>query len=311
MSLAANVTAGRNNGRKRPKGYAAWSPRPAALALLSQVGEVLELYESHLPLTVRQIFYALVGGYGYEKSERAYRRLGDYLVRARRSRRIPFETIRDDGPVTYSPTWYADPESFLDDAAVRLRDYRRDRQAGQAHYLELWCETVGMAPQLARVAADYSVPVHSTGGFASLTAIHLIADRALQRNVPTIILHVGDYDPSGQSIFDTIVEDAAAFVLEDATLQTQRLSGVRVALTADQVEAFGLPTAPATTTDGRAGGWSGGTCQLEALPPDRLAALVVDAIRSRLDLDRVRRICELEERDRDELWRALPAGGAS
>jgi hypothetical protein len=183
--------------------------------LLDQVAAVLEEYEEQLPLTVRQIFYRLVGAYGFEKTEQAYGRLCQHLVRARRARLIPFEAIRDDGVASISSAFYGSPEDFWDDTGRRIRAYRRDRQTGQEEYLELWCEAAGMAPQLATVADTYSVPVFSAGGFASLTAVRQIAERALDRLVPTVILHVGDFDPSGESIFESMVEDARAFV--DAT----------------------------------------------------------------------------------------------
>ena len=80
------ATAGRNNGsRRRPKGYATWSPRKETRTILGQVDEVLREYRAHLPLTVRQIFYRLVGAFDYPKTEKAYNNLGDKLVRARRS----------------------------------------------------------------------------------------------------------------------------------------------------------------------------------------------------------------------------------
>ena len=65
--------------------------------LLGQVQAILVEYEDYLPLTVRQIFYRLVGAYGFEKTERAYERLGNHLVRARRAQIIRFDAIRDDG----------------------------------------------------------------------------------------------------------------------------------------------------------------------------------------------------------------------
>ena len=106
--------------------------------------------------------------------------------------------------------------------------------------LELWCEAAGMAPQLARVADIFSVPVFSTGGFASLTTVRQIADRALDRDVPTVLLHVGDYDPSGESIFELIAVDAAAFVEADRPIRTLELIPRRVALVAAQVAAYEL-----------------------------------------------------------------------
>src|SRR2546430_3008194 len=96
----SNITAGRNNGRKRPKGYAPWRPQGPSRAIIAWVEAVLDEYYDHLPLTVRQIFYRLVGAYGYDKTEAAYGRLAEKLVRARRARLIPFDSIRDDGVVT-------------------------------------------------------------------------------------------------------------------------------------------------------------------------------------------------------------------
>ena len=54
-------------------------------------------YGAYLPLTVRQIFYRLVGAHGYEKTEAAYERLGEKIARARRAGIIEFGAIRDDG----------------------------------------------------------------------------------------------------------------------------------------------------------------------------------------------------------------------
>jgi hypothetical protein len=48
-----------------------------------------------------------------------------------------------------------------------------------------------------------------------------IAARALGRDAPTILLHVGDLDPSGESIFEAMAADAAAFV-EAAPLHDPR-----------------------------------------------------------------------------------------
>ena len=65
--------------RTRVRGFALWSPHGATLQLLEQVRAVLVEYEDHLPLTIRQIFYRLVGAYNYEKTERAYARLCEHL----------------------------------------------------------------------------------------------------------------------------------------------------------------------------------------------------------------------------------------
>ena len=190
-----------------------------------------------------------------------------------------------------------------------MRAYRRDWQEGQYAKIELWTEAAGMVPQLAHVAHGYSIPVYSSGGFSSLTAVRHIVDRAVDWRGTTVLLYVGDYDPSGVAIFEAIAQDAEAFVEEDRQVLTTTIVSQRVALTEGQLVAHDLPTAPAKTSDARSKAWTGGgTCQLEALPPNVLAEIVEDAILEQFDIDILRGTIKLEERDRAELL-GLPRGG--
>jgi hypothetical protein len=308
---APEFTAGRENGRRRPRGYADWRPQAKTRALLEQAQEIFVTYEDYLPLTVRQVYYALVGGYGYPKTDNAYERLCEHLVRARRARLIPFDWLRDDGVVVAEHQWFDGPADFWDHVGHQAQSYERDKQTGQPVYVELWTEAAGMMPQLARVAERFSVPVYSCGGFASLPAVRQIVDRAYQRNVPTVLLHVGDFDPSGEAVFEHIVEDASEFLAEDRIIQTQRIIAERVALKGWQVAEFKLPTSPAKSTDSRSAKWTGGTCQVEALPPNVLAALVEGAIENYLDQDLIAQHGLAEQQERVQLLRALPSGEAA
>src|SRR5262249_57158880 len=83
---ASQPLGGAQRVRTRVRGFAPWAPRGATAGLLDQVRGVLEEYEDYLPLTIRQIFYRLVGAHEYEKTERAYARLSEHLNRARRAR---------------------------------------------------------------------------------------------------------------------------------------------------------------------------------------------------------------------------------
>jgi hypothetical protein len=192
---------------------------------------------------------------------------------------------------------------------VRLlgKNYKRNRLAGQPIHIEVWCEAAGMIFQLADVAHEFSIPVYSSSGFDSLTAKKELADRICEIDKPTIILHLGDYDPSGESIFTSAAEDVAAFVRGDRTLATTDVWFQRVALTAAQVAQFGLPTVPPKTSDSRAKAWSGDTCQLEALPPDKIADLLRKAIVEAIDFKQYRQDCEVEKIERARIAAALPA----
>ena len=308
--MSAEFTSGRKNGRQRPRGYIEdWRPQRATLQLIEQVREVLEQYVAHLPLTVRQVFYALVGRYGFDKTERAYGRLCHHLVMARRAKAIPFKALRDDRTTNVWTPWHADVEHFWDDVADRANAFRLDRQEGQKVRIELsGARRRAWSPQLHRVAGKYSVTTHSNGGFASLHAVRQIVTDCCSRDVPIVLLHVGDFDPSGESVFEAMTEDVMAFLKADRVIETQRLIPERVALTAEQIAEHGLPTAPPKPTDSRSKRWKGETCQAEALPPDTLAGIVRDAIEAHLDLDRVDEQIERERRERTGLLRALPRG---
>jgi len=122
-------------------------------------------YREQLPLTLRQIFYRLVGAYAYEKSEAAYKRLVELMNKARRARLVDMDAIRDDGFTRHQPLFFASVENFLDDMASQAKQLRLDRQRDQERRLGMarkligsdkfrrswrWCEAAGMVPQLAR-----------------------------------------------------------------------------------------------------------------------------------------------------------------
>src|SRR5262245_12718480 len=114
MTIAYDLLGGAERTRTRVRGFAPWTPQRKTLELLAQVNAVLGEYENHLPLTVRQIFYRLVAVHGYEKSERAYDRLGEHLNRARRANIIPMSAIRDDGGIVLTPVAWASGQEFID-----------------------------------------------------------------------------------------------------------------------------------------------------------------------------------------------------
>jgi hypothetical protein len=211
-----DVTAGRDNARHRPRGYIQhYRPRPATEALLADIRAVLEEYGDHWPLTARQIFYRLVGAHGYAKTEQFYERLCSHLSNGRRGHRIPFAAIRDDGVSLVPVEHFEDADAFYGHVRHIGETYRRDKMARQPVYLEVWCEAAGMAPQLAEVARAYSITVYSCSGFDSTTAKKDIADRICREGRRAVILHLGDHDPSGVSIFEAAAEDVAAFVAAD------------------------------------------------------------------------------------------------
>lgn len=292
--------------KNRPRGYIVdYRPSKSTRVLLDQVQAVLEEYRDYRPLTCRQIFYRLVGAHGFDKTEGAYKKLCHHMANARRGRVIAFSSIRDDGVSGWGGGGYEDKDAFLRSMRESARYYSRDKMRSQELHVEVWCEAAGMLDQLARVTSEFDVSCYSSGGFDSVTAKKDVAERIVRRDKPAVVLHLGDFDPSGESIFDSFARDVAAFVEADRPHGFVTVQFKRVALTREQVRAYDLPTAPPKATDTRAKGWDGGTCQLEALPPDVIAGILREAILQHIDLEQFERDRETEKVERAELTRLL------
>ncbi len=296
-------------------GYAPWSPRTKGLRLVGEVCEVLSDMRPYLPLTCRQIFYRMVAAYDYPKSESAYNNLLYYLGRARRAGMIDFHDIRDDGSSVIESGHYADMNGFHGFVQRLGQRYQRDKLARQDVDIRVMCEAEGMMPQLSRTCEQYSVPVYSCSGFDSLTYKHSLAravhDNRIYEGKDTVVLHLGDLDPSGYSIYESMERDVDAFVREDLGNSGAVLFH-RVALERSHVEDHGLPTYPPKASDSRAKEWIHeglDTCQLEALPPDAVAHYLAAAIELFMDADILAEDREAEIRERREITRALPPGG--
>jgi hypothetical protein len=198
----------------RVRGFAPWEPEPDSRAIVAQIEEVLRDYRQYLPLTLRQIFYRLVATKGYPKDEASYKRLGELLNRARRAGIIRFEDIRDDGVMREASYMLNGVAHAMREQIETAEAYRLDRQRNQPTRLYVLCEAQGMVPQLVRICDRYAITVQSKGGFDSVTAKHALARELRSRgSARTLVLHLGDHDPSGGHIFKSLEEDVAAFAL--------------------------------------------------------------------------------------------------
>ena len=249
---------------------------------------MLDEYADYLPITLRQLFYRLVGNHDYDKTERAYKNLGETMNMARRAGVIDFSALRDDGALREAPLAWNFDEAVSYVRAFPDR-YRLDRQEGQSYRTIAVSETAGMLPQLARIGDPYGVTVLSGGGFNSTTAKHDIAQEIVgisgTEERPVRILHLGDYDPSGVHMFQNFCEDVAAFV-EGLGGAAEDCRFERVAVTPQQILRLALPTAPRKAKDNRS--FEGldddpdATVQLEAIAPDEIARILTRSHRGRV-----------------------------
>lgn len=292
----------------RAKGFAAWRPQKKTEALLSDIDAVLEEYRQHLPLTVRQVFYRLVGK-GYQKTESFYNSVQDVCSRGRRSGRISFAHIRDDGVSRHAgeiPEYcYESPQEYYEIHEAISNYYQRSWHADQPVYVAVLCEASGMVPMVARAVRDYRVPVASSSGFDSLTVKHDLFADALRRynrfEQRTILLHLGDHDPSGWWIHRSMTEDLTAFCRDHDYAPADLIELRRTALTPEQISRFNIEPPEKEPSGDHAKEFIdrglAPSAQLEAIPPDTLSAVVRQAVESTLDLDI---LAESQAREREE-----------
>ncbi|MFE4873842.1 hypothetical protein [Streptomyces sp. NPDC056682] len=243
-------------------------------------------------------FSAPTGAHGFPKEERAYERLGEVLTRGRRAQLIPMDAIRDDGAHWDDiPGITGGPAAFWDTVRCDAAAYQRHLDEDQEHVLEVWVEAVGMLSLVRPIAHAYGAGVASCGGFESVTAKCATAHRIAKHDRPTIILSLGDHDPSGLSILDSTAEDITVFVEQ---LDSIPPAFARLAVTPAQIRHYQLPTAPQKPRD-RRGAHMPHTVQAEAIPPDALKRELRAGLAAFTDLDTLHRVRRQSDTERELL----------
>lgn len=265
----------------RPRGFTPdYVPRPDNQALINAVISELNTYvPTYGPMTIRQIFYRLVSTVAFPKQEKDYKRLCELLQKARRGRLIGFDQIRDDGDTIELPDGYASLQHFIDNVRYWGRNFELRKDLGQPVRQMVMVEAAGMVPQIVRTASPFGAEVRSAGGFNGVTGKYELALNIAQEaedDRPTKILHIGDFDPSGEHVFSSLEEDVTAFVVGLGGSYND-VSFERVALLEPHIGTYGLPTAPPKPTDKRSFSGSA-TVQAEALTPAQMAALLEQAL---------------------------------
>ena len=267
------------------------------MSLLSDV--IDEVVARDAPMTVRQVFYQLVGLGVIAKTESEYNNVVvRLLARMRLEGRIPWSWITDGTRWMHKSVRYGSVEEALD--ATR-RHYRRDYWRELDEYVEVWLEKDALAGVLFRVTDEWGVPLMVTRGFASLSYVHNAAETIERVGKPTHIYYFGDYDPSGVEIDRNLERRLREFA------PGSEIHFERIAVRREQIDEYDLPTRPTKrgANHGR-GLHEGESVEVDAIPPATLLALVRGAIERHVDPARVA-VLEAAEASERELLGGLPA----
>ena len=256
-------------------GLKPYNPYGRRRRIIEHTQQVMATYASSLPLTVRQVYYRLVATHPeYPKEQKFYRQLVNTLALARRGGLIAWSAIRDDGVrSTLTGGGYSGLDAFKRQIEASARYYGRSLFEGQPRQVFVLCEAAGMVPQIEAACEGYPVRIRSSGGMDSVTAKYDLAQDC--RHEPSIVLHVGDYDPTGLSIYHQLALDVPAMI-DDMGGDSAGYECRRITILPEHVAEHGLLTGTIKATDAAKDWYPGiggdplATCEAEALPPDTL-----------------------------------------
>lgn len=246
-------------------------------------------------ITIRHLFYRLVGLGVIPKTENAYQQLIQHLSKWRRSGEIKWNAFAD------STRWHIQSPTFdsMNDAlANTVATYRRNLWQAQKFYVEVWCEKDAVAGILAKAADPFGVPIFVARGFASLSSLYNAANTFRdwsQAGKRCIVYHFGDFDPSGVAAGESMLRSFRDDFKVDVEFS-------RAAVTRKQILQLRLPTRPVKTSDTRAAKWTGGECvELDSMPPTEIRKLVESCITRHIDPHQWAQTQAIENAERETL----------
>ena len=283
-----------------------------ALEYLGKIQAILENFKEYWPLTLRQIYYQLVKDFIIENKKNEYKKLSEILSKARLEGLVLWESMEDRSRSLLKSGGYDDKNHFIENETnVYLTKYRRDLLQSQDCKIEIWIEKDALSRICHDVAFSFYIPVIVARGFSSISFLNNCRDRVndnLEQDKKTKILYFGDLDPSGWEMLPAMMA-----TLQDEMNLKGVVSGIRCALTPEQVKEYKLPQSvdAMKDTDSRtpkfkkmlrdAGHPETLAVELDALDPESLEKLIIGSIQSNIDIDLYNDERNLEQYERERI----------
>lgn len=270
---------------------------------------IVAAVEIEQPVTLRGVYYRVVTAGAIEKTDAGYQVIKRQLLKLRRNAAIPYDHIVDGTRQFIGLRAYDDLDQALDDMAA---SYRRRLWHDQGVAVVMLAEKDAIRGVVEPKTLHWDVPFGVMRGYASESFAYDLALRIRNRRCPVYVYHLGDHDPSGVDAWRDLQAKVVGFLEPNTqflTIDDHGRNGhlfddgsaayfERLAVTPEQIEAWDLPTRPTKASDTRAAAWSGGSVEVDAIPPTKLRELVEDAVTQHIDQDALRltRLAEREER---------------
>ncbi len=275
---------------------------------LDAILRIIDERKKYLPLTDRQIHYALLTdpplvhaskpGSRYENTPKFYKATCDLIARARIEGEISWDTIHDPTrPVTIWKVFKSTGPFLQGELNELLKGYYRNLQQSQPDHIEIVGEKNTIESIISPVAADYCIPLTIGRGYSSLSPRHEMAKRFRESGKDKlIIIFLSDFDPEGEDIAHSF----ARSMRDD--FKIENIVPIKAALTAEQVQSLKLPPQmKAKKGSSRrkkfVGRHGDDVFELEAIPPDQLQQILRETIDKVLDLAAFNAEIDKEKKD--------------
>jgi hypothetical protein len=275
----------------------------ASLAVIEQANEIIEEYQAAgFDLTLRQLYYQFVARALIPNTQRSYKRLGKIVSNARLAGLIDWDAIVDrTRKLVENGHW----NSVGDIIRSCAWGYRRDVWADQPKQVEVWIEKEALIGVIEKPCKELDIPFFACRGYVSQSELRAAGVRAKERfdrtGQYTIIIHLGDHDPSGVDMTRDN-DDRMELFSESSFVEVDR-----IALTMDQVQLYDPPPNPAKTTDSRSREYimmyGEDSWELDALEPQIMDRLIRDKVADIVDQDLMDTAIARQESERDVLYK--------
>lgn len=269
-----------------------------SLALIDKVNMIIEEYQAKgYSLTLRQVYYQLVARDIIPNNERSYKNLGSLISDGRMAGLIDWEAIEDRTRNLRGNQHWTSPAQIIRATTYSLT---YDKWKDQDYYIEVWVEKDALVGVVGKACGKLDINYFSCRGYVSQSEMWVAANRLREQEEDgkqTVILHLGDHDPSGKDMSRDIVDRMEIFGVTPTFK--------RMALNMDQIEEYGPPPNPTKITDSRAVGYInqfGYECwELDALQPEIIEDLITSNVLHYCDQELFDAVIEDEQTDRQIL----------
>ena len=280
---------------------------------------------------IRRIHYKLVSqkvpkkanGTSYENTENDWNYLTIASKHARCLGLVPAHNFVDrrnpEAKIFQEYTWheYEYPDWYMGDPYVYISGRVEEGESSingyeyhfedQKYNVEIWIEKSTMNDILIPICQKYEINLVHSIGFQSITSVIELLKRSTDKEKPTRIFYISDYDPAGDNMPQSAARQIEFWINRYSNGEDIKLQPI--ALTRQQVKTFDLPRTPIKETDRRKQGFEDKEGQgaveldaLEALYPGVFEKIVVDAIKPYRDIELEYKIEKAKNEANNMIW---------